>query len=62
MESHALYEVAHEVMITMVKFCEPLTRTCTSSQVQIDLICTKPCCSQARQARQVQIDLICTYA
>ena len=31
----------------MVKSYQPLTHTCTCSQVQIILSCDKPCCSQA---------------
>ena len=54
-ESHAMLEVAHEVMVNMVKFYEPLTHTCTCSQVQIDLTCTKPCCSQATQPSVEQV-------
>ena len=41
-DSHVSLEVAHEVMVTTVNFYEPLTHTCTCSQVQIDLTCTKP--------------------
>ena len=54
-DSHVSLEVAHEVMVTMVKFYEPLTHTCTCSQIQIDLTCTKPCCSQASQSSIEQV-------
>ena len=54
-DSHVSLEVAHEVMITTVKSYEPLTHTCTCSQVQIDLTCTKPCCSQASQSSIKQV-------
>ena len=32
-DSHVSLEVAHEVMVTTVKFYEPLTHTCTCSQI-----------------------------
>ena len=54
-ESHALLEVAHEVMTTTVKSYEPPSHTCTCSQTQIDLTCTKPCCSQTRQSSIEQV-------
>ncbi|RLN39509.1 hypothetical protein C2845_PM01G43310 [Panicum miliaceum] len=46
-DSHALLQVAHEVMVTTVKLYEPPTHTCTCSHVEIMLSCDKPCCSQA---------------
>ena len=46
-ESHAMLGIAHEVVITSVKSYQPLTHTCTYSQVQIMLSCDKSCCSQA---------------
>ena len=54
-DSHASLEVAHEVMVTMVKSYEPLTHSCKCSQVQIDLACTKSCCSQASQSSIEQV-------
>src|SRR6185503_10438647 len=42
-----MLDIAHEVMITSVKSYQPLTHTCTCSQVQIMLSCDKSCCSQA---------------
>ena len=54
-DSHASLEVAHEVMLTTIKFYEPLIHTCICSQVQIDLTCTKPCCSQASQSSIEQV-------
>jgi hypothetical protein len=39
----------------MVKSYKPLTHTWTCSQVQIDLTCTKPCCSQASQSSIEQV-------
>ena len=49
-ESYVMIEMAHEIMVNTVKSYEPLTHICTCSQVQIDLTCTKPCCSQASQS------------
>src|SRR6185312_14366775 len=55
--SHVSLEVAHEVMATTVKSYEPLSHTCTCSQVQFDLTCTKSCCSQASQSSIEQVFL-----
>ena len=46
-DSHAMIEVAHEVVLTSVKSYQHLSHTCTCSQVQIMLSCDKSCCSQA---------------
>ena len=46
-DSHAMLEVAHEVVLTSVKSYQPLSHTCTCSPVQTMLSCDKPCCSQA---------------
>jgi hypothetical protein len=39
-------EIAHEVVISSVKFMQPLSHTCRCSQVQIDLSGTNDCLSQ----------------
>ncbi|RLN03651.1 hypothetical protein C2845_PM13G17720 [Panicum miliaceum] len=49
-DSHALLQVAHEVMVTTVKFYEPPTHTCTCSHVKTMLSCDEPCCSQATKS------------
>ncbi|RLN34839.1 hypothetical protein C2845_PM03G28230 [Panicum miliaceum] len=49
-DSHALLQVAHEVMVTTVKFYEPPTHTCTCSHVKTMLSCDKPRCSQATKS------------
>jgi predicted nuclease with TOPRIM domain len=46
-DSYVTLEIAHEVVISSVKFMQPLSHTCTCSQVQIDLSCTNDCSSQA---------------
>jgi hypothetical protein len=46
MDSYALLESAHEVMITKVKDFEP--HTCTCAPHSIDLSCANSCCSQAK--------------
>ena len=46
-DSHVSLQVAHEVVITSITHDQPLTHTCTCSQVQISLSCDKPCCFQA---------------
>jgi hypothetical protein len=45
-DSYALLESAHEVMLTKVKDSQP--HTCTCAQLSIDLCCTNSCCSQAK--------------
>jgi hypothetical protein len=49
-DSYATLEIVHEVVISSVKFMQPLSHTCTCSQVQIDLSCTNDCLSQASQS------------
>jgi len=46
-ESHAMLEIAHEVVLTSIKSYQPLSHTCTCSQASIMLFCDKPYCSQA---------------
>jgi predicted nuclease with TOPRIM domain len=48
-ESYTRLEVAHEVVLSSVTSTQPLSHTCTCSQINIELSCTKPCCSQASQ-------------
>jgi hypothetical protein len=49
-DSYASLEIAHEVVVSSVKFSQPLTPTCTCSLVNNKFACTKPSCSQARQS------------
>jgi hypothetical protein len=49
-ESYTCLEVAHEVVLSSVKFTQPLSHTCTCSHVNIELSCTKRYCSQASQS------------
>jgi hypothetical protein len=42
-DSYALLESAHEVMVTKVKDSKP--HTCTCAQSSIDLSCANSCCS-----------------
>jgi hypothetical protein len=46
MDSYALLQSAHEVMITKVKYSEP--HTCTCTPYSIDLSYANSCCSQAK--------------
>jgi hypothetical protein len=46
MNSYALLEVTHEVMVTMVKNSQP--HTCTCASYSIDLSCVNSCDSQAK--------------
>jgi hypothetical protein len=46
MDSYALLESAHEVMVTTVKDSKP--HICTFAQPSIDLSCANSCCSQAK--------------
>jgi hypothetical protein len=45
-DSYALLESTHEVMVRMVKFSQP--HTCTCAPHSIDLSCVNSCCSQAK--------------
>jgi hypothetical protein len=45
-DSYALLEATHEVMVTTVKFSQP--HTCTCAPHSIELSCTNSCCSQAK--------------
>jgi hypothetical protein len=45
-DSYALLEETHEVMVTTVKFSQPHTYTCAPHS--IDLSCANSCCSQAK--------------
>jgi hypothetical protein len=45
-DSYALLESTHEVMVTMIKFSQP--HTCTCAPHSIDLFCANSCCSQAK--------------
>jgi hypothetical protein len=49
-ESYTRLEVAHEVVLSSVTSTQPLSHTWTSSHVNIELSCTKLCCSQASQS------------
>jgi hypothetical protein len=46
MDSYALLESAHEVMVTTVKDSQP--HICTCAQLSINLSCANSCCSQAK--------------
>jgi hypothetical protein len=48
--SYATLEIAHEVVLALVKSMQPLSYTCTCSQVQIDLSCANDCVYQASQS------------
>jgi hypothetical protein len=49
-DSYATLKIAHEVVLLSVKFMQPLSHTCTCSQVQIDSSCSNDCLSQASQS------------
>jgi hypothetical protein len=49
-DSYATLEIAHEVVLSSVKSKQPLSHTCTCSQVQVNLSCANDCLSQARQS------------
>jgi hypothetical protein len=58
MDSYALLESAHEVMVTMVK--DSQSHTCTCAQPSIDLSYANSCCSQAKSSCDEHV-LIETY-
>ena len=49
-ESSIMLEVAHEVVITSVKFSQPLTHSLTSTPSQLNISCTNECAPQASQS------------
>jgi len=49
MDSHLMLEIAHVVVVTMVKSYQPHTHKCTCTQVPYILLCANNCCSQASQ-------------
>jgi ribosomal protein L29 len=49
-DSYASLEIAHEVVLSSVKFLQPFTTICTCSSVNSEFACAKPCCSQASQS------------
>jgi hypothetical protein len=53
-DSYASLEIAYEVVVSSVKFLQPLTPTCTCSLVNNEFACTKPYCSQASQSSIVR--------
>jgi hypothetical protein len=57
-DSYALLEATHEVMVTKVKVPQP--HTCTCAPHSIDLSCANSCCSQANPSCDEHV-LIETY-
>jgi hypothetical protein len=53
MDSYALLESTHEIMVTTVKDSQPHTYTC--AQPSIDLSCANSCCSQAKPSYDEQV-------
>jgi hypothetical protein len=49
-DSYATLEIAHEVVLSSVKSLQPLSHTCTCSQVQVVLSSANDCLSQASQS------------
>jgi hypothetical protein len=49
-DSYASLQIAHEIVLSSVKFLQPLTLICTCSLVNNEFACTKPCCTQASQS------------
>jgi hypothetical protein len=49
-DSYATLEIAHEVVLSSVKSIQPLSHTCTCSEVQVNLSCANDCLSQASQS------------
>jgi hypothetical protein len=48
MDSYALLEATHEVMVTTVKDSQP--HTCTCAPHSSDLSCANSCCSQSKSS------------
>jgi hypothetical protein len=49
-DSYATLEKTHEVVLSSVKSIQPLSHTCTCSQVQVNSSCVNDCLSQASQS------------
>jgi hypothetical protein len=49
-DSYGTLERAHEVVLSSVKSIQPLSHTCTCSQVQVNLSCANDCLSQESQS------------
>jgi hypothetical protein len=49
-DSYASLEIAHEVVLSSVKYLQPLTPICTCSFVNNEFACIKSCCIQASQS------------
>jgi hypothetical protein len=49
-DSYATLGIAHEVVLSSIKSIQPLSHTCTCSQVQVNLSCANDCLSQASQS------------
>jgi hypothetical protein len=60
-DSYATLEIAHEVVLSSVKSTQPLSHTCTCSQVQIDLSCAIDCLSQASQSSIEHVLVVSCY-
>jgi hypothetical protein len=58
MDSYALIDAAHEVMVKMVKDSQP--HTCTRAPHSTDLSCANSCCSQAKPSCDEHV-LVETY-
>ena len=56
-ESSIMLEVAHEVVITSVKFSQPLTHSLTSTPSHLNISCTNECAPQASQS-SIELNLI----
>jgi cell division protein FtsB len=49
-DSYASLEIAHVIVLSLVKFLQPLTPICTCSLFSNEFACNKPCCTQASQS------------
>jgi cell division protein FtsB len=49
-DSYATLEIAHEVVLSSVKSIQPLSQTCTCSQIQVNSSCANDCLSQTSQS------------
>jgi hypothetical protein len=49
-DSYATLEISHEVVLSSVKSIQPLSHTCTCSQIQVNSSCANDCLSQASQS------------
>jgi hypothetical protein len=50
-----MLQISHGVVVTSVRYFQPLTQGCTCSLNSINFVCDNACCSQSQQSSVEQI-------